>query len=85
MRTGRRPRAGLFASGLQAGRDSIEIPHRFVQASERRVEVGAGLLKRRMAEHVLHVMHGPTGLEQARAAFVPEVVEVQVNRPIGRL
>jgi len=38
-----------------------------------------------MAEHVLHVMHGPTGLEQARAAFVPEVVEVQVNRPIRRL
>ena len=63
----------------------IEIPHRFVQASERRVEVGAGLLKRRMSQHVLHVVHGPTGLEQARAAFVPEVVEVQVNRPIRRL
>ena len=62
----------------------IEIAHRFVQASDRRVEVGARLLKRRMAEHVLHVMHGPTGLEQARPAFVPEVVEVQVDRPIRR-
>jgi hypothetical protein len=62
----------------------IEISHRLGQTSERRVEVGAGLLKRRMSQHVLHVVHGPTGLEQARAAFVPEVVEVQVNRPIRR-
>ena len=63
----------------------IEIAHRFVKAAQRRVEVRAGLLKGRMAEQVLHVMHGPTGLEQARAAFVAKVVEVQVNRPIGRL
>jgi hypothetical protein len=63
----------------------IEISHRFVEASQRRVEVRAGLLKRRVSEHVLHVVHGPTGLEQARAAFVPEVVEVQVNPFLGAL
>ena len=60
----------------------IERPHRFVQSSERRVEVGAGLLKRRMTEHVLHVVDGPTSLEEARAAFVTQVVEVQVDRTI---
>ena len=60
----------------------IEIPHRFVQAAERRVEVRAGLLKRRMTEHVLHVVHGPAAFEQPRAAFVAKVVKVQVDRPI---
>ena len=63
----------------------IEIAHRFVKAAQRRVEVCAGLLERRMAEHVLHVVDRPTGLDQARAAFVPEVVEVQVDRSICRL
>jgi hypothetical protein len=37
-----------------------------------------------MAEHVLHIVHGPAGLEQTRARFVPEVVEVQFDRPIRR-
>ena len=64
MRTGRRPREGVLASG--AG--SIEIAHRFVEAAEGRVEIGAGLLKRGMAEHVLHVVDPPTALDQARAA-----------------
>ena len=83
MRTGRRPRgARLQAVCKRAG--LIEIPHRFVKAAERRVEVGAGLLKRCMAEHVLDVVHGPAGLDQAGAPFVPEVVEVQVNSSIGR-
>ena len=54
---------------------SIEVPHRFVQAAERCVEVGAGLLKRGMAEHVLHVVDRPTALDQARAGFVAKVVE----------
>jgi hypothetical protein len=63
----------------------IEIPHRFVESSERGVEVGAGLLQRCMAEHVLHVVQGPTGLEQTRTAFVAEIVEVQIDLPIGRL
>jgi hypothetical protein len=54
----------------------IERPHRFVETAERRVEVGAGLLKRRVTEHVLHVVHGPTGFEEARATFVTEVVKV---------
>jgi hypothetical protein len=30
-----------------------------------------------MPEHVLHVVHGPTGLEQTPASFMPQVVEVQ--------
>jgi hypothetical protein len=63
----------------------IEIPHRFVKAAERRVEIRAGLLERRMAEHVLHVVHGPTTFEQARAAFVTKVVKVQVGRAIRGL
>ena len=63
--------AGRFVCKRFAnGAGLIEIAHRFVQSTERRVEVGAGLLKRRMAEHVLHVVHGPTGLEQARSGFV---------------
>jgi hypothetical protein len=55
---------------------SIEVPHRFVQTAEGCVEVGAGLLERGMSEHVLHVVHGPACLDQAGAAFVPQVVEV---------
>jgi hypothetical protein len=70
----------FFASGLQAGRRMIQIPHRFVQSSERRV----GLLKGRMTEHVLQVVDGPASLEEARAAFVTQVVKVQVDRAIPR-
>ena len=82
-----RPEAagGFVCKRFASGAGLIETSHRFVQSPERRVEVGASLLKRRMAKHVLHVVYGPTGLEQARAAFVPEVVEVQVNRSICRL
>ena len=54
LRTGRRPRAGFFASGAGL----IETFHRLVEASERPVEVRAGLLKRRVSEHLLHVVHG---------------------------
>jgi hypothetical protein len=49
-----------------------------------RVEVRGGLLKRRVTEHVLHVVHRPTGFEQARAAFVAEVVKVQIDCSIRR-
>ena len=82
-----RPEAagGFVCKRFASGAGLIEIPHRFVKASERCVEVRAGLLKRRMAEHVLHVVHGPTGFQQAGTAFVPEVMEVQVDRPIRRL
>ena len=55
-----------------------------MQAAERRVEVGAGLLKRRVAEHVLDVVDRPTGLDQALAPFVPKVVKVQIDRPTCR-
>src|SRR5882672_12366281 len=60
-----RPEAagGFVCKRFASGAGLIEIAHRFVQSSERRVEAGAGPLKRRMAEHVLHVVHGPTGLE----------------------
>jgi len=62
-----RPEAagGSVCKRFASGAGLIEIPHRFVQAAERRVEVRAGLLKRRMPEHVLHVVHGPTAFEQA--------------------
>ena len=70
---------GFVCKRFASGAGLIEIPHRFVETSQRRVEVRAGLLQRRMAEHVLHVMHWPTGLEQARAAFVPEVVEASTD------
>ena len=75
-----RPEAaeGFVCKRFASGAGLIEIPHRFVKAAQRRVEVRAGLLKGRMTEHVLHVMHGPTGLEQARAAFVPEVVKCRL-------
>jgi len=65
-----RPEAaeGFVCKRFASGAGLIEIPHRFVKgfvkAAQRRVEVRAGLLKGRMTEHVLHVMHGPTGLEQ---------------------
>jgi hypothetical protein len=62
----------------------MEVPHRFVQTAEGGIEVGAGLLKRGMAEHVLHVVDRPTALDQARALFVPKVMKVQINRPICR-
>ena len=63
----KRPEAagGSVCKRFASGAGLIEVPHRFVQPSERRVEVGARLLKRRVAEHVLHVMHGPASLEQS--------------------
>ena len=59
----------------------IEVPHRFMQSAEGRVEIGTGLLQRRVAEHVLHVVHGPTGFKQAGATFMPEVWKCRL---IGR-
>jgi hypothetical protein len=53
-----------------------------MEPAERGVEVGAGLLQRCVTEHVLHVVHGPSGFQQARPSFVTEVVKVQVDRPI---
>jgi hypothetical protein len=59
-----RPEAagGFVCKRFASGAGLIEVPHRFVQPSERRVEVGARLLKRRVAEHVLHVVHRPAEL-----------------------
>jgi hypothetical protein len=67
---------GSACKRLASGAGLIEVPHRFVQTAEGRVEIGAGLLKRCVAEHVLHVVHRPTGFEQAGAAFMPQVMEV---------
>jgi hypothetical protein len=61
---------------------SIEAPHRFVGSAERRVEIRAGLMERRVAEHVLDVMHGPARFEQLGTAFLPEIVEVEIDRPV---
>ena len=63
----------------------IEVPHRFVQSAEGRVEIGTGLLKRRMAEHVLHVVHGPTGFEQAGTSLMTKIVKMQIDRSVRRL
>jgi hypothetical protein len=76
LRTARWPRAGLLASGAGL----IEVPHRFVQTVEGRVEIGAGLLKRCMAEHVLHVVHGPTGLGRVHLRGVRGAVR---RAPVG--
>jgi hypothetical protein len=38
-----------------------------------------------MAEHVLDVVHRPPCLQQARAAFVPQIMEVQIDGPLGSL
>jgi hypothetical protein len=37
-----------------------------------------------MTEHVLNVMHRPPGFEQTRARFVPQIVEVQIDRATRR-
>jgi hypothetical protein len=42
----------------------IEMLHGLMQAAERRVEVRAGLLQRRVTEHVLHMVHRPSAFEQ---------------------
>ena len=54
LRPGEPPFTGRIAS--RAG--SIEFPHRCVQTAEGGIEVGAGLLKRGMAEHVPYVVTG---------------------------
>jgi hypothetical protein len=51
--------------------------------AQRGVEVGAGLLQIRVAEHLLHFVKGPARFQQSRASFVPEIVEVQIDGPIG--
>jgi hypothetical protein len=38
-----------------------------------------------MAEHVLDVMHRPPGFQQTRPGFVPEIVEMQIDRAKRRL
>jgi hypothetical protein len=55
-----------------------------MEPAERRIEVRAGLLQRCVTEHVLHMVHGPTGFQQARPSFVTEVVKVQVDRAVRR-
>jgi hypothetical protein len=55
--------AGFVCKRFASGARSVETSHRFVETSQCRVEVGAGLLKRRVSEHVLNVMHRPTRLE----------------------
>jgi hypothetical protein len=35
-----------------------------------------------MAEHVLNVMHRPAALEEARPAFMTQIVEVEIDRTI---
>jgi hypothetical protein len=45
------------------------------------VEVGAGLLEIRVAEHLLHLVKWPTRFQRAR--FVSKIVEVQIDGSIG--
>ena len=71
----------MHASGLQAGRERSRFRVDSVEPAEGRVEVGAGQLKRSMAEHVLHVVDRPTVLVQARARFVPKVMKAQIDPP----
>ena len=81
LRTGRGPRAEVFASGAGL----LKNPHRLMQSPESGIEVGTGLFQRRMAEHVLHVMHRPARLQEPGTAFVAQVVEVKIDGSIGSL
>jgi hypothetical protein len=45
------------------------------------VQVGAGGLHVRVAEHLLDVVDGPPGLVEPRPGLVSEIVEVQVDLP----
>jgi len=76
---------GFVCKRFASGAGFLKIPHRLVQPPESRVEVGAGLLKRRMAKHVLNMMHRPTCFQESRAAFVSKIVEVQIDGSIGSL
>ena len=60
----------------------VELPHGRMQAAERRVEVRAGLLERRVPEHVLHMVDRPSAFEQPCPPFIPQVMKVQIDRAI---
>src|SRR5436190_5703140 len=73
LQAGRWLRQGFLQHVCKRG-GLIEGPHRLAEPTERRVEVSAGLPQRRLTEHLLHVVHGPSGVEQARASLLTEVV-----------
>ena len=55
LRTGRRPRGRLVCKRGEIDPDSASIRG----AAERRLEGHAGLLKRGVTTHMLHMVHGP--------------------------
>jgi hypothetical protein len=38
-----------------------------------------------MADHVLHMMHRPARLQESGTAFMSQIMEVQIDGPIGCL
>ncbi|OLD13576.1 MAG: hypothetical protein AUJ01_15045 [Acidobacteria bacterium 13_1_40CM_3_65_5] len=69
---------GVFCNGFAT--KVVEPLHRLVQSEPRGIEVRIGLADVRVAEHLLHMVNRPSGLEPARTGLVPEIVEVQVDR-----
>ena len=67
-----RPEAaeGFVCKRFASGAGLIEIPHRFVKAAKRRVEVRAGLLKGRLSL-VLGLSFGPVFFFQIQAGLWP--------------
>ena len=81
-------RMPLACNDLAAISGFVEATHRFVGAGQGDIQMGAGRLNVRMAEHVLHLMQGPVGLQKPTPGLVPQVVKVEIANPrlpTGRL
>ena len=76
--------ATLVCKRCATGDDLVESSHAFLETDPSRVQIGRGLGYIRMPEHLLDVMEGPPGFEEATPRLMPEIVEVQVDGTQGR-
>ena len=79
-------RPSLICNGLQRrrfggrlARRGVELEHRIAEAHFVRMQVRRRLRQARVAEHFLHVVNRPPGLEPATARLVSQIVKVQID------
>ena len=78
-------RPSLICNGLQRRfgrslvRGRVEPAHRIAEAHFVRMQVRRRLRQARVAEHFLHVVNRPSGLEPATARLVSQIVKVQID------
>jgi hypothetical protein len=67
-------------NGIATRAGFVQSAHALARAAAPDVEIRARLFEVAVPEHFLHMMQRPARFEQPARAFVPQVMEVQVNR-----